>query len=262
MGNQQGYWNPAALAVCALALAGMLLTGAVGCGDSDERSTTDADAILAEAEAMVANAIESDTIVADTSKCKHVKTPKSKGATYDAPAQTVRKGEKLTAVVETTCGTFEIKLDAKRYPTTVNSFVFLARQGFYEGVAFDEAAAGTYLHGGDPPGDAVGPGYTIKGEVPKGVVYRHRMIAMGHPGKGPIGEAGSEFFVVLGKPWIDTSSVYPPLGKVSKGYGVLRLINALGPPDRFPGPDNIGTTGAIENLRRPVLIEEISIERR
>ncbi len=249
-----GHRKSVVLAVCASAAIGALGSAAAGCGDADNRSTATADS-------TEVGATAADTDVVDTSSCKHVKPPKAKSATYKAPAQTVRRGEKLTAVVETSCGTFEIALDTKRSPTTVNSFVFLAEKGFYDGLEFDQAAPGTYLHGGDPRGDALGPGYSVQGEMPRRIIYRHRVVAMDHPFEAPRGVAGSQFFVVLAKPWIDLSGLYPPLGTVSRGLEVLRRINALGPPDRYPGPSNVGVIGIIGKLKRTALIEKISIKK-
>jgi cyclophilin family peptidyl-prolyl cis-trans isomerase len=260
MGDGWGRGKSIVLAVCAATAVGGLLAIASGCGGGDERSSAGTGASAAGGTGPLLGT-KANTTAADTSKCKRVKKPKFEPATYEAPEQTVRKGEKLTAIVETTCGAFEIELETKRSPTTVNSFVFLARKGFYEGVAFDEAAPGTYLHGGDPPGKAIGPGYSVKGEVPEGIIYRHRVVAMAQPAEGTIGAAGSQFFIVLLKPWIDHVPTAPPLGKVSNGFGVLRRINALGPPDRYPGPSNAGVVGTIGKLKRPVLIERISIEK-
>lgn len=261
MGNRRGHWRTLVLVACAATAIAALPAIAGGCGSDDERSTAGADTSAAgAATTSPAAATKSDVIAADISKCKRVKSPKSKPATYEAPQQTVEKGEKLTAIVETSCGTFEIELDTKRSPTTVNSFVFLARKGFYEGLTFDEAAPGTYLHGGDPPGKASGPGYSVRGEVPQGIVYRHRVVAMAQPFEAPTGAAGSQFFVVLAKPWIDTSGIYPPLGTVSKGLEVLRRINALGPRDMYAGESNLGVIGPIGELKQTVLIEKISID--
>jgi peptidyl-prolyl cis-trans isomerase B (cyclophilin B) len=254
MGNGWGHRKAVLTAACAAAVIGALGAGAVGCGGTDEHSTSTADSTAASTTAA-------ERTVVDTSSCKHVKPSKVKPAAYKAPTQTVKRGEKLIAVVETSCGTFEIELDTKRSPTTVNSFVFLAEKGFYEGLEFDLAAPGTYLHGGDPPGDAAGPGYSVRGEVPQGIVYRHRVVAMAQPFKAPTGAAGSQFFVVLAKPWIDTNGVYPPLGTVSKGLEVLKRINALGPRDMYNGEANLGVTGPIGELKRTVLIEKISIEK-
>jgi cyclophilin family peptidyl-prolyl cis-trans isomerase len=264
MGAKWGSDRTLAVLVYATLVVVALLAIGGGCGDDDDgSSTTEANATpTGAATSSFTVPRESDALAAAEAKCKQVKAPKLKPVSYEAPPQTVESGEKLTAVVNTTCGTFEIALDTDRSPKTVNSFVFLARKGFYEGLAFDEAAPGTYLHAGDPPGDATGPGYTVKEEVPERLIYRHQIVAMAQPGKVASGVAGSQFFVVLAKPWIDTNEIYPPLGKVSKGLAVLKRINALGPPDRYPGSGNVGVVGTIEKLRRPVLIEQISIEQR
>ena len=69
------------------------------------------------------------TTTASAAGCKQVEAPKPKQVSLAAPKQTVKKGEKLTAVVETSCGTFEIALDTTRAPKTVNSFAYLSEQG-------------------------------------------------------------------------------------------------------------------------------------
>lgn len=254
MGDRGRHRGPIAFAACATFATGALAMGAVGCGGSEEGTTAAADA-------GATGVTGRDAPVADTSLCKQVKRSKGSSPTYEAPEQTVKRGEKLTAVVRTSCGAFEIELDTKRSPTTVNSFVFLARKGFYDGLEFDRAAPGTYLHGGDPPGDAAGPGYSVRGEIPSGIIYRYRTVALAQPFGAPNGAAGSQFFVILAKPWIDFSAAYPPLGKVSDGLEVLERINALGPVDKYPGPGNIGGVGEIGKLKRPVLIERVSIRR-
>src|SRR5215475_11812591 len=63
--------------------------------------------------------------------CKEVEQPKPKHISLKAPPQTVKKGEKLNAVVETSCGTFDIALDSTQAPKTVNSSVYLSEEGFY-----------------------------------------------------------------------------------------------------------------------------------
>src|ERR1700704_2131671 len=78
----------------------------------------------------------STTTAASDGGCKKVKAPAPKEVTLKAPKQTVKKGEKLTAVVETSCGTFDIALDSTRAPKTVNSFAYLAEQGFYDELPF------------------------------------------------------------------------------------------------------------------------------
>src|SRR5262249_21385501 len=71
-----------------------------------------------------------------TAGCKEAQPPEPKKVSFKAPKQTVTKGEELTAAVETSCGTFDIALDSTRAPATVNSFVFLSEEGFYDGLDF------------------------------------------------------------------------------------------------------------------------------
>ncbi len=177
-----------------------------------------------------------------------------------APPQTVGRADRLTARVSTSCGEFSIALEPRRFPVAVNSFVFLARTGFYDGTRFDKAGAGRYLHGGDPPGPAEGPGYRVSEDVPVGFIYRHRLVALSDLGGGEKGSAGSQFFIVVAKPWLDAGGDSLPIGVVKDGFGVVDRISRLGPGD----PDesaNLGVTGEVGPLRRPVAIESISIEK-
>jgi peptidyl-prolyl cis-trans isomerase B (cyclophilin B) len=258
MGDSHGNSRPIFFMIYMSIVVAALAVGAFGCGDSRDSSTaTEASSIATEASSTTTEANSKDAAAA--SRCNDVEAPKAGSVSYRAPRQTVRKGEKLTAVVSTSCGTFSIALDVKRFPTTVNSFVFLARKGFYEGASFDRAAAGTFLQGGNPPGDAGGPGYSVNGEIPSGFIYRHGVVAMWQVGEASPGRAGSQFFIVLAKPWLDFSPLYAPLGTVEDGFDMLDSISKLGPP--APGPHNIGVAGPIGQLRREVLIEKISIQK-
>ena len=187
------------------------------------------------------------TTATSAAGCKIVDAPEPKEASLSAPEQTVHRGEKLTAVVQTSCGTFEIALDTKRAPKVVNSFVYLANAGFYEGLDFNRVVSGFIVQGGDPLGDGTGgPGYTIVEEPPAKTKYTRGVVAMARTLSEPPGSAGSQFFVVTSR---DTG--YPPeyalLGEVSKGYGVVDRINRLGTPHEVP--------------RQTVLIEKITIEK-
>jgi cyclophilin family peptidyl-prolyl cis-trans isomerase len=239
------------LMICASVALGAMIGGAIGCGGSGGDSGATAN-----------GSGEDPGATASPSGCKHVEPSKPKVVSYKAPKQTVTKGEKLTAAVKTSCGRFEIALDAKRGPTTVNSFVFLARKGFYDGLGFERASYDTYLEGGKPPGDAGGPGYSVAGEAPPlSFIYRQGVVAMSQSGEAPPGTAGSRFFIVVAKPWLDFSGVYAPLGKITGGFDVVKRISELGPPDASPGSGNLGTIGDIGKLRETVLIEGISIEK-
>src|SRR3546814_2379632 len=86
---------------------------------------------------------------------------------YDAPpAMTIDPSKRYSAVVETNRGTFTIELLADVAPKTVNNFVFLAREGFYDGTTFHRVIPGFVAQGGDPTGSGRGgPGYRFEDEL-------------------------------------------------------------------------------------------------
>ena len=179
--------------------------------------------------------------------CKQVEAPKPKQVSFKAPKQTVSKGEKLTAVVETSCGSFEIALDSARAPKTVNSFVFLSEEGFYDGLSFHRVAPGFVIQGGDPLGSGTGgPGYSVDEKPPANLAYTKGVVAMAKSSAEPPGRSGSQFFVVL-----SADAGLPPeyalVGKVDKGFDVVERIGELGNPET-------------EKPKQTVLIEKISIE--
>jgi len=179
--------------------------------------------------------------------CKEVEAPQPKKVSLDAPPQTVKKGEALTAVVETSCGTFDIALDSSRAPKTVNSFAYLSEEGFYDGLDFPRVALGFVIQGGSPSGTTVGgPGYTVVEKPPANLSYTKGIVAMAKSETDPPGASGSQFFVVLGAD-AGLPPEYALVGKVGKGMDVVERIGELGTPEEKP--------------KQPVLIEKISIEK-
>jgi cyclophilin family peptidyl-prolyl cis-trans isomerase len=185
---------------------------------------------------------------ASAAGCEQVEEPKAKNVSFPAaPKQIVERGEAVTAVVETSCGSFEIALDSHRAPKTVNSFVVLSQRGFYDGLGFHRVAPGFVIQGGDPLGDGTGgPGYSVDEKPPANLAYTKGTVAMAKSSAEPPGRSGSQFFVVL-----NADAGLPPeyalVGKVSKGLGVVERIGSLGTPEEKP--------------KQPVLIEQISIEK-
>lgn len=189
----------------------------------------------------------SSTSATTAAGCSRVAAPKPKHVSYKEPKQTVAKGEKLTAVVETSCGTFDIALDSTRAPKTVNSFVFLADKGFYDGLDFHRAARGFVIQGGDPLGNgAGGPGYSVDEKPPTNLAYTKGVVAMAKSPTEPPGRSGSQFFVVTGAD-AGLPPEYALVGKVSKGLDVVARIDKLGTADQKPS--------------QPVLIEKMTVER-
>ena len=133
------------------------------------------------------------------------------------------------ATVDTDQGSFQITLDPKVAPKTVNSFVFLANKGFYDGLPFHRIAKDFVIQGGDPNGDGSGgPGYKLPDEPPPNG-YQKYSVAMANSGPGT---SGSQFFIVTtdagaqklgGPPYL-----YSDLGKVTSGTETIDKINELG----------------------------------
>jgi peptidyl-prolyl cis-trans isomerase B (cyclophilin B) len=188
------------------------------------------------------------TAQAGAGGCRQVEAPESKQVQLEAPQQAVERGERLTAVVETSCGSFEIDLDTERAPKTVNSFVYLARQGFYDGLGFHRIAPGFVIQGGDPVGDGTGgPGYSVDEPPPPNLAYLKGVVAMAKSAAEPPGRSGSQFFVVTGVD-LGLPPQYALLGEVPEGAG-LDVVERIG---------RLGTQS--ERPKQPVIIDSVTIE--
>lgn len=179
--------------------------------------------------------------------CKTVEAPEPREESLKAPQQTVEKGEKLTAVVETSCGTFDIALDTTKAPKTANSFAYLAEEGFYDDLTFHRIVPGFVIQGGDPKGDGSGgPGYKVTEKPPANLAYTKGVVAMAKSATEPPGTSGSQFFVVTGAD-AGLPPEYALVGRVSEGMDVVERIGKLGTPEEKP--------------KQTVLIEKVTIER-
>ena len=99
------------------------------------------------------------------------------------PEMVVDPDRNYVATMSTSMGLITINLDPKRAPKTVNNFVFLARQGYYDGVIFHRVIDGFVIQGGDPTGTGRGgPGYRFEDELPPHRTSRARAPGIGWPG--------------------------------------------------------------------------------
>jgi peptidyl-prolyl cis-trans isomerase B (cyclophilin B) len=184
---------------------------------------------------------------AGASGCKQVDAPPPKKVSLKAPKQTLESGEKATAVVQTSCGTFEIALDTERAPKTANSFAYLAEEGFYDDLTFHRIVPGFVIQGGDPLGTGTGgPGYKVVEKPPANLAYTKGTVAMAKSSAEPPGTSGSQFYVVTGAD-AGLPPEYALVGKVSEGYDVVARIGKLGTPTEQP--------------KQTVLIEKMTIEK-
>jgi peptidyl-prolyl cis-trans isomerase B (cyclophilin B) len=178
--------------------------------------------------------------------CKQVEAPEPKEVTLPKPKQTVKAGEELTAVVQTSCGTFKIELDTKQAPITTNSFAYLAEEGFYDDLTFHRIVPEFVIQGGDPLGTGTGdPGYKVVEKPPANLEYTKGVVAMAKSEAEPPGTSGSQFYVVTGAD-AGLPPEYALVGKVSEGLDVVEKIG------------KVPTEG--EKPKNPVLIESITIE--
>jgi cyclophilin family peptidyl-prolyl cis-trans isomerase len=179
--------------------------------------------------------------------CEQVEAPKPKQVSLKAPKQTLQKGEKATAVVATSCGTFEIALDTERAPKTANSFAYLAEEGFYDDLTFHRIVPEFVIQGGDPEGTGTGgPGYKVVEKPPANLAYTKGTVAMAKSAAEPPGTSGSQFYVVTGAD-AGLPPEYALVGKVSGGLDVVERIGKLGT--------------ASEKPKQTILIEKITIEK-
>jgi peptidyl-prolyl cis-trans isomerase B (cyclophilin B) len=146
--------------------------------------------------------------------------------------------------MDTTEGPIVIELYPKQAPHHVNSFVFLANEGFYDGVIFHRVIPGFMVQGGDPTGTGGGgPGYKLKAEFND---TKHTRGILSAARTADPNSAGSQFFLMHGDaPHLD--NLYTAYGKVVEGIEVVdKIVSA--------------PTGAQDRPRNPASIKSIKIE--
>jgi cyclophilin family peptidyl-prolyl cis-trans isomerase len=111
-----------------------------------------------------------------------------------APDLTIDLDRSYQATLHTSHGEIVIELEAARSPLAVNNFVFLARDGYYDGVTFHRVISGFMIQGGDPTGTGRGgPGYTFRDELEGDGRYNRGTVAMANAGPST---NGSQFFIM------------------------------------------------------------------
>lgn len=183
---------------------------------------------------------------------KPTATPKPAMQFAHAPKMSINRNSRYSAEMVTSDGTFTIRLLPRVAPIAVNSFIFLARHHFYNGVIFHRIVKDYVVQTGDPTGTGFGgPGYTFKNE-PVTMPYTFGTVAMANSGGNT---NGSQFFIVTGKK-ISLKPQYTIFGKVTSGFKSLRKI------DNEPVTYNAGTSELSEPLNPPVLKRVIVHETR
>lgn len=155
--------------------------------------------------------------------------------TYDQPPEmALEPGYKYYANFVTEKGPVKIRLFAEEAPETVNNFVFLARDGYFDGTTFHRVIEDFMVQGGDPTGTGMGgPGYSIPDEFHPELRHdRPGILSMANAGPNT---GGSQFFITyVATPWLDDR--HAVFGEVVDGMDVVGAIRARDPQrDREPG---------------------------
>ena len=161
-----------------------------------------------------------------------------------APEMGIDLSKRYTATMETTLGTIVIALNPIAAPKTVNNFVYLAAQHFYDGVIFHRIIKTFMCQGGDPDGSGRGgPGYKFADELPARFKYVKGAVAMANSGSNT---NGSQFFIcaedlvrpdndpITGKKANELAPLYSLFGQVVKGLEVVEAMQnvAIGSGNR------------------------------
>ena len=136
-----------------------------------------------------------------------------------APELGIDPSKRYTAKMSTSLGEIVIALDAIKAPNTVNNFVFLALNHYYDDVIFHRIISGFMCQGGDPTGTGTGgPGYRFADELPQPREYQIGSVAMANAGPNT---NGSQFFIVSGPSGVGLPPQYSLFGQVVKGLDVV-----------------------------------------
>ncbi|MDJ0953985.1 MAG: peptidylprolyl isomerase [Acidimicrobiia bacterium] len=142
-------------------------------------------------------------------------------AQYDSqPEMTIDLAKTYSATLHTNHGDISIEFDAVKSPLTVNNFVFLAKDGFYDGVIFHRVIKGFMIQGGDPTGTGMGgPGYRFRDELEGPGTYSRGTVAMANAGPNT---NGSQFFIMHTDYGLPHN--YSIFGQVTEGLDIVDAI--------------------------------------
>ena len=194
-------------------LVAIVLMFAAGCGSTPTPATSELPPPAEEAAASTQSAVGS--------------LPAAERADYyDAkPEITIDTGKTYRAIIQTDKGDIVLSLDAAASPEHVNNFIFLSKQGFYDGLTFHRVEPGFVIQGGDPLGAGNGgPGYTVPSEFKlthgEGALAMARLPDQVNPDRE---SSGSQFYITLAPtPFLDGQ--YSVFGQVEEGMDVVKSI--------------------------------------
>lgn len=170
------------------------------------------------------------------------------------PAMQIDPSKKYYATLKTNKGDICIELLADEAPVTVNNFVFLAREGFYDGVKFHRVIKPFMIQTGDPTGTGRGgPGYRFADELPPKHSYEPGIVAMANAGPNT---NGSQFFICSGPQakGLDSYPHYTQFGRVVEGMDVVEALASV--------PVGLSAMGEMSRPLEEVRIDTVTVEER
>ncbi len=225
--------------------AGVLALGlvAAACGDADDTVVTDqVDDAPVTADGPEAEPATDDPATDDAqpavaglppidANCEELPDTDASTRSFDeAPPMCLEEGAVYTASVTTSAGTITIDLDQTIAPTTVNNFVFLARNNYFDDTVCHRIIQEFVVQCGDPTATGTGgPGYSFPDELPEAGQYEVGSIAMANSGPDT---NGSQFFIITGASGAGLPPAYSLFGQVPEAdLGVVSEMNAQGSLD-------------------------------
>jgi cyclophilin family peptidyl-prolyl cis-trans isomerase len=193
-----------------------------GGGSPKKSSTTSTTAPSASAQ----EAADKSAVAAGCASSPTAKLTKPSWKT--APPMTIDTTKTYTATIKSDVGSFDVKLNAAGTPVTVNNFVFLANQKYFDCVTFHRVIPQFMDQTGDPTGTGSGtPGYTFADELPAKASPQYPLGSVAMANSGP-NTNGSQFFIVAGPQGESLPANYTLFGQVTSGMNVVNTINADG----------------------------------
>ena len=249
--------------VLALGAASVAAVALAACGGSGTATATPkvastptapAGAASTAATAVASKAAQVASPAAQASPAANAADVASRNGKYKSPPpMTIDKSKKYTATITTNKGTMKADLYADTAPITVNNFVFLANDHFYDGVIFHRIVAGFVIQGGDPTGTGTGgPGYKFPDEpIPANRNYEKGTLAMANSGPNT---NGSQFFICVDN--LTAKGALPKqyniFGKVTEGLDTIDKILAV--------PRTAGSDGAQSKPTEKIFMESVTIQ--
>ena len=235
------------LSLISLLIASLLLAGCVTQPTPEPPKPTIPEGPLA---TEVLNTPTPDPVSTPTPQVRQL----ADGRTYKqyavAPLMTIDPNATYLAHIRTNKGDITLELFASEAPKTVNNFVFLAREGFYNGVSFHRVMKEFMIQTGDPKGNGSGgPGYRFADE-PVSRSYSKGIVAMANAGPNT---NGSQFFIVHGSQ-ISLPPSYTIFGQVTGGLDTVDEI--------ADSPVQAGAGGEVSSPLEPIIVDSIEITER